>query len=329
VRARAAFVLMAFTVLTTLGWSGQSWAQAKIARVGILATPLIQGTEDEKVRQWYEVLREALAQQGWIEGKNVVYEYRSAGMPPQYADAAADLVRLKVDVIYSDSAPATRAAYAATRSIPIVALDFTNDPVDVGYVQSYGRPGGNLTGTFLDAPEFAGKWLELLKAVVPRLSRVGVLWDPSPGLTHRKALETAAQSVGIRLQVVQVNNVADIDRAFLAFQRPQAVVIIPSPMTWGQSPRLPDLTIKHRLPATSMANEFAKAGGLFTYGPDPIEVLERNGVLVAKILNGAKPGDLPIERPRKYTLIVNLKTAKALGITIPESILLRADEVVR
>jgi ABC-type uncharacterized transport system substrate-binding protein len=313
---------------TTLSWRSEGRAQTKV--VGILATPLIQGTADDRVHDWYEPLRRPLAQQGWVEGKNVIYEYRSArGTPPQFAEAAAELVRLKAEVIYCDSAPATRAAYAATRTIPIVALDFTNDPVEAGYAQSYRRPARNLTGTFLDASEFAGKWLALLKAVVPTLSRVAVLWDPSPGLTHRKALESAARSIGVRLQIQRVDNANDIDRAFLAFEQPQAVVVLPSPMTWGQSPRIANLTLKHRLPATSMAPPFSTAGGLFTYGPDGEAVLERNGFLVAKILHGAQPGDLPIERPTKYALMVNRKTAQILHPHIIDFVLVTADTVIR
>jgi putative ABC transport system substrate-binding protein len=319
---------MALAMLTTLAWLGEGRAQTKV--VGVLATPRIQGILDDRVREWYEGLRRPLAQLGWIEGRNVVYEYRSArGTPPRFAEAAAELVRLKVDVIYCDSAPATRAAYAATRTIPIVALDFTNDPVEAGYAQSYGRPGGNLTGTFLDAPEFAGKWLGLLKAVVPALSRVAVLWDPSPGLTHRRALEEVARSLDVRLQILRVDDAGDLDRAFLAFEQPQAVVVLPSPMTWSQSQRVANLTVKHKLAATSMAPPFATAGGLFTYGPDGEAVLERNGFLVAKILNGAKPGDLPIERPTKYTFMVNLKTAQMLNLVVPDSVLVAADTVIR
>ena len=147
----------------------------------------MSGSQDDVTLQlsWYAPFRQSLAQRGWIEGKNVSFEYGSArGKPPRYAEAAAKLVELKVDVIYADNAPATRAAYEATHAIPIVGLDFTNDPVTAGYAESYGRPGRNLTGFFLDAPDFASKWLELLKVIIPGLSRVAVLWDPSPGATH-------------------------------------------------------------------------------------------------------------------------------------------------
>jgi putative ABC transport system substrate-binding protein len=329
----AGLLLLTVTLLTSLGWTGKSWAQTKIARVGILTTPLMSGSTDEATLHldWYEPFRRTLAQHGWIEGQNISFEYRGArGTPPRFAEAATDLVRLKVDVIYADNAPATRAAYAATRTIPIVGLDFTNDPVVAGYAESYGRPGGNLTGFFLDAPEFAGKWLELLKAIIPGLSRVAVLWDPSPGATHLKAVQGAARSIGIQLQVLEVHKPADLNEAFGAIRgRPQALIILPSPMMYGESVRLAELAMKHRLPATSMAPMFAESGGVLSYGPDLAESADRCAILVAKVLAGTKPGDLPVERPTKLPLIINLRSAKALGLTVPDSVLVRADEVIR
>jgi len=318
----AGLLLLTVTLLISLGWTGESWGQAKIARLGVLN---FAGDDAD------EPLRRTLAASGWMEGKNLSVEFRKpSGDPPQFADAAAELVKLNVDVLCADSAPATRAAYAATRTIPIVALDFTNDPVAAGYVESYGRPGRNLTGVFLDAPEFAAKWLELLKAIVPRLSRVVVLWDPSPGPSHLRALQGAARSFGVQLQVVEVHKPDELDRAFSTFRaRTQALIILPSPMTWGESARLAELARKHRLPATSMAPQFAESGGALTYGPDLISALERLSVLVAKVLGGARPAELPVERPAKFNLIVNSKTIKALGLTVPDSVLVRADEVIR
>jgi putative ABC transport system substrate-binding protein len=278
-----------------------------------------------------EPFRRALAEKGWIEGKNLLFEQRTApGDPPRFAEAADELVRLKVDVIWATNAPMVRAAYAATRTIPIVANDFTTDPVAEGYVESYGRPGGNLTGVFLDAPDFAGKWFELLKAIVPGLSRVAVLWDPSPGPTHLRAVQSAARAFGAQIQVVEVRKPDDIGRAFSAFRGdPQALIILPSPMTYVQSERLAKLTITHRLPAAAMFRLFAEGGGAVAYGPDLASAYERSGILAAKILGGTKPADLPIERPSKFELVVNLKTTKALGLTVPESVLYRADDVIR
>ena len=324
----AAVLLLTALMVTSLVWTGESWAQAKIPRVGILS---FRGTTDEEIREWVKPFRRTLADQGWIEGKNVAFEYRGAQSDPsQPVEAAAELVRLKVDVIFADSATALRAAHSVTRSIPIVAIDFTTDPVAEGYAESYGQPGGNVTGVFLDAPEFAGKWLQLLKAIVPDLSRVAVLWDPRPGAAHLQAVQKLAQSFGVQLQVVEVRKPDDLDNAFRALRgKSQALIFLPSPMIYVQSERLAKLAMKHRLAATSMARQFADAGGTVAYGPDSISVYERCGVLVAKILSGAKPSELPVERPTKVQLVVNLKTAKALGLTVPESVLYRADEVIR
>ncbi len=322
----AAVLLLATALLTSLGWTGAGWAQAKIPRIGIL-TFYAHATQG----QWFEPFHRTLADQGWIEGKNVLFEFRSAQSDPSHlAEAATDLVRLKVDVIVGVGAPCVRAAHAATRTIPIVASDNTTDPVAEGYVASYGRPGGNLTGVFLDAPEFVGKWFQLLTAIVPGLSRVVVLWDPSAGAAHLKAVQDIARSLRIQLQVVEVRKSVDIDKAFSAFSRhPQALIILPSPMIYVESDRLAKLALKHRLPATSMARPFAEDGGALSYGPEEASAFERVAGLVAKILGGANPAELPVERPTKVQLVVNLKTAKAFGLTVPESVLYRADEVIR
>jgi putative ABC transport system substrate-binding protein len=325
----AAVVLLAASLLTALGWTGQAWGQATLPRVGILT--FFSVTDDPNLEAFLMVFHRRLADLGWVEGKNVSFEYRDAHSDPsQFSGTAAALVRLKVDVIFSFSAPSLRAAYAATRTIPIVAVDFTTDPIVEGYVQSYARPGGNVTGVFLDAPEFAGKWFELLREMVPDLSRVSVLWDPSPGANHLQAVRSVAKSLDIKLQVLEVRKPDELDRAFAALRGPpQAVIILPSPMIYGQSTRLARLALKHRLPATSMARAFALAGGAISYGPELTSVWERHAVLVAKILGGSNPAELPVERPTKFQLVVNLKTAKTLGIKIPQSILLRADEVIK
>ena len=325
----AAVLFLAVAMLTGPGGTGESWGQTKIARVGILTFFAVK--DDPTQALWLEPFRRTLADKGWVEGKNLSVEYQNAHSDPsQFLGAAAELARLKVDVILATGAPAVRAAYAATRTIPIVANDFTTDPVAEGYVESYGRPAGNLTGMFLDAPEFAGKWFDLLQAIVPGLSRVAVLWDPSPGPTHLHAVRRVASSLGVKLQVLEVRTPDDIGKAFSALRgRPQALIILPSPMIYVQSARLAELALKHGLPATSMLRAFADAGGVVAYGPDMTLTFERNADFVAKILGGAKPGNLPVERPTKFKLVVNLKTAKALGITIPESMLLRADEVIQ
>ena len=319
-------MMLAVAGLTAGAWSGESWAQAKVPRVGML---ILDETALQMTANQSFIAK--LAERGWVPGKNVVLEYRFAsGKGMRFNDGAGELVRLKVDVIMAFSAPAARAAYAATATIPIVTQDYTNDPVAAGYAESYSRPGKNLTGVFLDAPEFAGKWIELLRAIVPGLQRVAVLWDPASGPAHLKAVQDAARLFGLQVQTHEVRTPDDLDKAFAAFRgRPQAVIILPSPMTFIHSARLADLALKYRLPGTSIARKFAEAGGVISYGPHAAETAQRNAVQVAKILDGAKPGDLPIERPTKFNLVVNLKTAKALGLTISESVLLRAEEVIR
>jgi putative ABC transport system substrate-binding protein len=324
-----AVLLVTGAVLAGLGTTGEALGQTNVRLVGVLSFTAV--TDEPRYVKAFNVFRRTLAEHGWIEGNNVAFEYRSArGDPSRFAEAAAALVALDVDVIFASSAPVVRAAYAATRTIPIVAIDYTTDAIAEGYVENYARPGGNVTGVFLDAPDFAGKWFELLKAMVPSLSRVCVLWDPGPGTTHLQAVRSVATSMDINLQVLEVREPGDIETAFLALrERTQAAILLPSPMIHGQSARLAGLALKHRLPATSMALAFANAGGVLSYGPELTSVYERNAVLVAKILDGNNSAELPVERPTRIQLVVNLKTAKALGITIPQSILLRADEVIR
>jgi putative ABC transport system substrate-binding protein len=325
----AAVLMFAFTLLASLGWTGESWGQANVRRVGILMADV--DLNSDLALQYLEPIRRILADRGWTEGQNILLEIRKpTGEPPQYADAAGELVRMKVDVIWATNAPAVRAAYAATRDIPIVAWDLTTDPVKAGYIVRLAQPGGNLTGVFLDAPEFAGKWVELLKAMIPGLSGVDVLWDPGPGMAHLNAVEKVAATFGVSLKVIEVHKPADIDRAFASKRRgARALIVLPSPMLYFQSVHIARQALKNHLIATSMFSLFAEAGGTMAYGPDTVLANESCAVLVAKILGGAKPGDLPVERPSKFKLVVNLKTAKALGITIPQSVLLRADEVIR
>jgi putative ABC transport system substrate-binding protein len=248
-RRDASALLVVAALVSGLAWTGDSRAQAKIPRVGVLT--FFVHSDDPTLNQWFEPFRHALADRGWIEGRNISFEYRSASQDlSQLGEAAAELVRLNVDVIWASGAPFVRAAHAATRTIPIVAVDFTTDPVTEGYVQSYGQPGGNITGVFLDAPEFAGKWFQLLKALVPNLSRVAVLWDPSPGTAHLQAVQKLARSFRVQLQIVEVRRPDEIDKAFSAFRgKPQALIILPSPMTYGESERLAKLAMKYRLPA--------------------------------------------------------------------------------
>ena len=325
----AALTLLAVAIVAATKLTGNAWAQKDVRRVGVLS--FSAAADNPSFDLVLKVFRRELADRGWIEGKNVAFLYRDArGDASRYSAAAEELARLDVDVIFATSAPALRAAYSATRTIPIVGGDFTTDPVAEGYIQSYARPGGNITGVFLDAPEFAGKWFELLQEIIPGLSRVAVLWDPDPGTAHLQAVRSVASLLNIKLQVLEVRKPEDIDAAFSALLGgTQAVILLPSPMMYSQSARLASLALRHELPATSMAREFAIAGGTLAYGPERTSVWKRCAVLVAKILDGANPGDVTVQRPSTIQLVVNLKTAKAIGITIPQSILLRADEVIR
>lgn len=321
-------ILLFVVALAVSGGHADAFAQTKLPQLGVLS---LDAPTKQSFAVSFDAVRRALAQQGWIEGKTITFVMRDAhGNPAGFADAAAELVRQDVDAILAVSALGIRAASKATRSIPIVGGDYTNDPVAVGYAKSWNHPGGNVTGVFLDAPEFAAKWLELLREIVPGLTRVVALWDPAPGDTHVRGLEAVAPRLGIQIQVVQVRTPADIDAAGATFAKgSQAIVVLPSPMHYTEYGRLVALATKLHLPATSMSHAYIDAGGLLAYGPDDIWTYERMGAMMAKILRGAKAGDMPIERPVKFDLVINLKTAKQLNLKIPEAVLLRADRVIR
>ncbi|MGH8615308.1 MAG: ABC transporter substrate-binding protein, partial [Gammaproteobacteria bacterium] len=245
---RRTFVLLAgAAVPLALLWTKPAWSQTKILRVGILT---VDAAKQFPLEPFYRTLRES----GWVEGKNVAFEYRDAGSDPRgLAGPAAELIRLKVDVLFPIGPPAVRAAFAATRDIPIVAHDFETDPVDAGYAKSYSWPGGNLTGLFLDSPDLAGKWVEFLKAVVPKLSRAVVLFDSNSGPIPLQAVRSVAPSLGVKIQVLEIKTPQEIDQAPSAFRgRPQALIVLPSPMMYVESARLAQVAKKSRLPATSM-----------------------------------------------------------------------------
>ena len=321
--------LLVVTVAILSCGSQLAHAQTKLPQVGFLT--ISSPNKLPVVANWLEISRRVFAQQGFVEGKNFTIIIRDAqGISSNFDQAAAALVNEHVDIIFAIGAPALRAAHNLTKSIPIVGTDYTNDPIAVGYVKSYGHPGGNVTGVFLDAPEFTSKWLEMMREIIPNLKRVAAIWDPSPGKTHINALSEICKSFGIQLQVIEIHKAEDIDNADVALgNRPQAVVILPSPMFYAENSRLVKLATRIRLPFSSIFPRFAVDGGLFGYGPNDTWTTERQAMLAAKILHGAKPGDLPIERPVKFDLIVNLKTAKALNIKMPETVLARAERIIR
>jgi putative ABC transport system substrate-binding protein len=269
---------------------------------------------------------------GWVPGQNLIIEQRYArGDLARLPALAAELVALKVDVILVSSV-AIPAARAATRTIPTVMTFAVDDPVEEGWVASLARPGGNLTGVTLHAPELTGKRLELLKVVLPGMRRVGVLAWPRPGgLGQVRAAEAAARSLSLQTHVVEVQETSQYEGALGALKREgaDALLVLSSSAFFAERRRIADLAIKHRLPLVAPFREVVEAGGLMAYGPNIAELWgQRVPVYVDRILKGARPGDLPIEQPTKYELVVNLKTAKALGLVMPQSFLLRADQVI-
>ena len=299
----------------------------KIPRIGWLAGNLPY-TQTPRI----EVFRQGLRELGYVEGKDIIIEARfNEGKLDQLPDLAAELVRLKVDLIVAIGTQAAQSAKSATKTVPIVAT--SGDPVVSGLVASLARPGGNITGLANLTFELAPKRLELLKEAVPRVSRVAVLWNPdsrnsAQGLPET---ETAAPSLGIKLQSIRVKAPDDFEQAFSAMKKERAGAFIPlrSPLILTQLKRIVNLAAKNRLPAMYDDKAFAEAGGLMSYGTLLSDLDRRLAVYVDKILKGAKPAELPVEQPMKFEFIVNLKTAKHIGLTIPPNVLARADKVIR
>ena len=291
-------------------------------RVGVLGPTPTSPSSDEGFRK-------GLSQFGYTDGLNVVIEYRN-GEGTRLSDLAGDFVRRNVDVIYARGPAAVKAAQSATRAIPVVAIDLESDPVAAGFVRGLAQPGGNITGVFLDLPELGGKQLQLLKEIIPGLSRIAVLGDPRLNAPQFQAIDVAAHLLEIAVQHQDVMVVKDFGQALDAARkgRAMAVLILSSPMVYSQRDRFGALVIEKRMPAVSMFSEFVGAGGLMSYGPSVPAAAERCGTYVARILQGTKPGELPRDRPQTFELAVNLKTATALGLTVPQSILGRADQVI-
>jgi putative ABC transport system substrate-binding protein len=243
---------------------------------------------------------------------------------------ATDLVNNRVDAIVAAAPPAVQAAAHATTSIPVIALDLESDPVASGFVASLARPGRNVTGVFLDVPDFSAKCLQLLIESVPTLSGIGLLWDPSTGSLQLKAVEAAAQGFGITVQVFEARRAADIAEAFYTLDRSriQGLLLLSSPLIAGNPQLVADLTIRRNLPTISLFPDIARAGGLLGYGPDLQGLFRQVGAMARKVLQGAKVAELPVERPTRFQLVANLQTARLIGITLPPAILLRADEVI-
>jgi ABC-type uncharacterized transport system substrate-binding protein len=301
----------------------------KVYRIGLL-----DYSAPEPGRQaWWNAFRQRMRELGYVEGKNITFEARSAqGDDDRLPKLAAELVGLKVDVIVTVGGNSASAAKRATSTIPIV-MATGSDPVALGVVASFPHPGGNITGMSSLNSELAAKRLEFLMIVAPPASRIGILWDttgPASRLGAQEA-EAAAKAAKLSVHSVPVGSAAEIEAAFTTLVRGRvgALSIIPSPMFFSHRKQLAELAMKHRLPTVVGPREYVEAGGLIGYAADFPELFRRAAVYVDKILKGAKPGDLPIEQPTKFELVINLKTAKALGLTSPQSLLLRADQVIQ
>lgn len=304
----------------------QAQQTKKIPRIGYLSlASLSAGTAR------IAALRQGLRELGYVEGHNIVIEQgHAADRADRLGAFAEELVDSRVDVIVAAGPQAVHAAQKTTRTIPIV-MTGSSDPVGTGFVASLARPGGNITGLSLLSPELSGKRLELLKEVVP-VARVGVLWNPSdpPAALSLKETETAAFGQSIKLQPIEAREPSELGRALTsATKGVEALLILPAPMMTTYAKRIAEFTISSRLPAISFSNEFPQAGGLMSYGANFLDLFRRSAWYVDKILKGAKPADLPVEQPTKFELLINLKTAKQIGLTIPPNVLVRADRVIR
>lgn len=304
-------VLMVLLVVTRFAAEAQP---SKVWRIGVLA---IAGPTDtpppppENREGFLQGLREV----GYIEGQNVAFEPRSAGgRPERFAELAADLVHLKVDVIFARGPDAVRAAKSATQfsTTPVVAIDLESDPVASRLVASLARPGGNVTGMFLDLAELSGKQLQLLKEIIPKLSRIAALGHPTVNASQLRAVEVAGATLGMQVQTLALRDANDLRIAFETATRGRAgaLVIVGSPLSLLHRTQIGDLALKHHLPAVSPIRPHVEAGGLMSYGPNLSDMFRQCGVYVGRILSGAKPADLPIERPTKFELVINVKTLR-------------------
>ena len=299
----------------------------RVPRIGILGFSRPATAASNQV----DPIRQGLRELGYVEGQNIIIEERWAGeRVERLPNLAAELVRLRPDVIVSWGNASVAALKQATQTIPIVAASF-GDPVVSGFVTSLARPGGNITGLSTASEDMSAKWLQLLKETVPNLSRVAVLWVPGRNRTHRQGIERAAQALGVTSQFLEVGGRDDITRAFatLTKARAEAFIVMPDNVTAAHRRLIVELAATNRLAGMYPFPVFVEDGGLISYGADLVEMSRRSATYVDKILKGAKPADLPVEQPTKFRLVINLKTAKVLGLAIPQSLLLRTDEVIQ
>jgi len=326
---RRTFLTLATGGLLAAPLAAGAQPAGKVYRIGYISTSPPNTPESSRL---HEAFRQGLRERGWVEGRNAVIEWRFAeGRMERFPDLAADLVRLKVDLIVTTGGPAARAAKQATTTIPIVAVA-VSDPVGQGFVASLARPGGNVTGLATLFPELAVKRLGLLKEILPGVSRVAVLWNAANpgGVIILRGVQAAARTLGVTLQSREVRGPDDFEAAFakMSRERHHALMILDDPLLFQYRASLVDFAAKKRLPTMHPFRESVEAGGLIAYSVNPAELNRRAAEYVDKILKGADPAELPIEQPTEFELVINLKTAKALGLTIPPSLLQRADQVI-
>ena len=327
---RRAFVRLAVLGVIAAPLAAEAQPAARTPRIGVLLPGApAAAARNPRMQAFYQSLREF----GWVEGQNVVFERRYAeGQYGRLSALATELARLNVDVIVTASTPPAKAAKSATTSIPIVILD-PGDPVATGLVTSLAWPGGNVTGVSSIAPDLAAKRLEMLKEAAPKTSRVAVLFNAAipPAEIAMKELRAAAQVLGLRIESVAVQGPKGFEEAFgtITQDRADGLIVFPDPLTFTNQDLIVNFAAKSRISSLFGAKEFVEIGGLMSYGPSYPGMFRRGAYYVDKILKGAKPADLPLEQPTKFELVINLKTAKALGLAIPQSILIRADEVIQ
>jgi putative ABC transport system substrate-binding protein len=326
-RIASFIILLALGILVTPP-AAEAQQPRKVPHIGFLSS-----VSANSVRARLEALRLGLRDLGWVEGQSITIDYRLAdGRNDRLPSLAEELVRLKVDVIVTHGVVATLAARRATSAIPIVFAS-ADDAVAAGLVASLARPGGNVTGLTVISPELSGKRLELLREVIPTLTRLAVLRNPTNpvSLPELKETQVAAQTLGLLIQSLEVTDPGGFAGAFSAMTREQAgaLIVLSDAMFTGRHAQIVDHAAKSRLPAIYWTREFVDAGGLMSYGPNFADLWRRAAAYVDKILKGAKPADLPVEQPRKFEQVINLKTAKAPGLTIPQSVLIRADQIIQ
>jgi putative ABC transport system substrate-binding protein len=319
-------------LITLLGGAAALWplaarpqpATGKVPRIGFLQFNIGRRENEAAFMQ-------GLHDAGYIDGGNAIIETRYyEPMRDELARLASELVALRCDVIFAAAPYAIQAAMNATSTIPIVGVDLESDPVASGWVKSLAYPGRNLTGLFLDLPQLAGKQIELLKEAVPTLSHLAVLWDSTIGIVQFRATEAAARATGIMLQSLSVQRSEDFKNAFdrAIRERVHGMVVLSSPLINSHRSQIVEWALEHRLPTISLFTQFPRSGGLIAYGPNLADLYRGAAIYVDRILKGAKVGELPIQRPTRFDLVINLKTAKALGLDIAPMLLARADEVI-